>query len=83
MPAGPGDPVPRRGEPAPLPDPGWDDQERILAEVLAAFPAEDEPDWAALEDLEYCGDGGAGDAGPWPAGLPGLAAGEEPGPSPA
>jgi hypothetical protein len=78
VPAGPGDPVPRRGEPAPLPGPGWDDQERILAEMLAAFPAEDEPDWAALEDLEYFGDGDTGGEGPWPEGLPDSVPAERP-----
>src|ERR1700730_17014342 len=82
MPADPRDPVPPRGAPAPLPGPGWDDQERILAEEMAAFPAEDEPDWAALEDLEYFGDGDAGDEGPWPADLPGPVAADHPGPGP-
>ena len=45
---------------------GWDDQDEILAEEQAAFPAEDEPDWEALEDLEYFGDpapGGSAVAG--------------------
>ena len=65
------DPVPPPGMPS-----GWDDQERILAGELAAFPPEDEPDWEALERLEYSGDG----EGPPPVGLPGLVPGEHPGP---
>jgi hypothetical protein len=59
VPASPEDPAPPRGDPALRPRLAWGDQERILAEELAAFPAEDEPDWAALERLEYFGDGDA------------------------
>ena len=32
-------------------------QDQILAWEMAAFPVEDEPDWEALEYLEYFGDG--------------------------
>lgn len=67
----------------PIPPPGmssaWEDQEQILAEVLAAFPAEDEPDWEALEYLEYLDDGDAGGEGPWPEGPPGPVQAEHPG----
>jgi hypothetical protein len=41
--ADPEDPVPPPGVPS-----DWAEQERILAEEMAAFPAEDEPDWEAL-----------------------------------
>jgi hypothetical protein len=49
------------GSPLPSPDlpsgPGsLTDQDQVLAMELAAFPAEDEPDWEALERLEYCDD---------------------------
>jgi hypothetical protein len=69
------------GSPGGTPRPGrwadWDSQEDILAEELAAFPPEDEPDWEALEDAEYSGD--ASDDEPWPAGQPG---GTDPGRQP-
>ena len=56
MPADPQHP----GSPGGVSRPGrwtdWDRQEEVLAEELAAFPAEDQPDWLALEDAEYSGD---------------------------
>jgi hypothetical protein len=38
-------------------------QDQILAWEMAAFPVEDEPDWEALEYLEYFGDGEPDDHG--------------------
>ncbi|MDX6389289.1 MAG: hypothetical protein QOJ73_352 [Streptosporangiaceae bacterium] len=71
MPADPQHP----GSPGSTPQPGrwadWDGQEDVLAEELAAFPPEDEPDWESLEDAEYSSD--ASDDEPWPAGPPGGA----------
>ena len=48
MPADPQDPggTPRPGRWA-----DWDSQEDVLAQELAAFPAEDEPDWEALVSM--------------------------------
>ena len=78
MPAGSQDPVPSPSSPVPGPGPAWEDQERVLAELLEAFPPEDEPDWGAVERLEYFGDG-AGGEGSWPVDLPGPVPGEHPG----
>jgi len=46
-----------------------EDQDQALAWEMAAFPAEDEPDWDALEYLEYFGDAEP-DEKPWPEDLP-------------
>jgi hypothetical protein len=56
-----GDPVPA-SPPGPGPAPGTspgprETQEQILALEMAAFPGGDEPDWLALEVLEYSGTG--------------------------
>jgi hypothetical protein len=59
VPEDPGDPFP--GMP---PDPASPaDQDQILAWEMAAFPAEEEPDWEALELLEYLDDTDPGDLG--------------------
>jgi hypothetical protein len=71
VPADPQHPGPSGGAPVPGRWADWDHQEEVLAQELAAFPAEEEPDWEALEDAEYSGD--ASDGEPWPAGLPGGA----------
>jgi hypothetical protein len=46
-----------------------EDQDQVLAWEMAAFPAEDEPDWDALEYLEYFGDTQPVEK-PWPEDLP-------------
>jgi hypothetical protein len=70
VPASPPDPGPAPGtSPGPR-----ETQEQILALEMAAFPGDDEPDWAALEALEYpgAGPGGAIPGGAIPGGaIPG------------
>jgi hypothetical protein len=53
-----------------------EDQDQVLAQELAAFPAEDEPIWEELEYLEYLADtAGADDATADPAPHPSFASG--------
>jgi hypothetical protein len=48
-----------------------EDQDEVLAWETAAFPEEDEPDWEALEYLEYFDDAGPDDQERWPTELTG------------